>query len=46
MDYKEMSNEKLYELLIQRFGLHCVEVADDNRETVIAVLKFLDQQGD
>jgi hypothetical protein len=46
MDYKEMSNEELYQPLLNRFpGAHFKEVADCNRQTVIAILKFFEDEG-
>lgn len=41
MNYEEMSDEELYRLLIERFpGPHFKEVTQDNRQTVIAILKI------
>jgi len=42
MNYEEMSNEELYRLLIERGfpGPHFKEVTQDNRQTVIAILKI------
>lgn len=40
MNYEEMSNEELYQLLMERFpGPHFKEVTQDNCQTVIAILK-------
>lgn len=45
MDYEEMSNEELYRLIMERFSRpHFREVTDDNRQTVIAILKFFEDE--
>ncbi len=39
MDYEEMSNEELYQLLMENVpGADFKEVSDYNRQTVIAIL--------
>lgn len=41
MDYKEMSNEELYQLLREKFpGAGFKKIAKDNRQTVIAILEI------
>ena len=45
MNYKDMSNEEIYQLLLERFpGAHFKEVADCNRQTVIAILEIQEEK--
>jgi L-cystine uptake protein TcyP (sodium:dicarboxylate symporter family) len=45
MDYEKMSNEELYQLLLEKLpGEPFEEVADDNRQTVIAILQFFEDK--
>jgi hypothetical protein len=46
MDYEAMSNEELYRLIMERFARpHFREVTNDNRQTVIAILMFFEDEG-
>jgi hypothetical protein len=45
MEYEKMSNEKLDQFILEMFsGRYFKEVTDDNRETAIAFLTFLEDE--